>query len=95
MRLGTVEMLQRRVTPEETLQATEGMLRGADVAILMTASVSRGHGGMAYNGPMLKTGGPPLAWVALGRSLRAGEIALAHEVGHLMGCRHNRKETWV
>ena len=88
-------MLQRKATPEETLKATKCMLGGADVAILMTATVSSGHGGMAFNGPMLKTGGPPLAWVALGRSLRAGEIALAHEVGHLMGCRHNRKETWV
>ena len=49
-------------TPEETLLATEGLLKGADVAILMTATTSRNHVGMAYNGPMLKTGGPPLAW---------------------------------
>ena len=49
-------------TPEETLLATEGLMKGADMAFLMTATTSTNHVGMAYNGPMLKTGGPPLAW---------------------------------
>ena len=89
-----MEKLKQRVTPEETLLATEGLLKGADVAILMTATASRNFIGMAYNGPMLKTGGPPLAWVSLGRSVPAGEISFAHEVGHLMGCRHNREQAF-
>ena len=87
---GHVQRYVMEATPEETLLATEGLLKGADVAILMTATASTNYVGMAYNGPTLKTGGPPLAWVSLGRSIPAGEISFAHEVGHLMGCRHNR-----
>ena len=93
--LGMGRLMQRYVmeaSPEETLLATEGLLNGADVAILMTATTSSLHVGMAYNGPMLKTGVPPLAWVSLGRSIPTGEISFAHEVGHLLGCRHNREQ---
>ena len=89
---GHVQRYVMEATPEETLLATEGLLKGADVAILMTATASTNYVGMAYNGPTLKTGGPPLAWVSLGRSIPAGEISFAHEVGHLMGCRHNRDQ---
>ena len=67
------------------------MLSGADVAILMTAAPSSENGGMAYNGPLLKTGSPPLAWVALVPDALTGAISFAHELGHLFGCRHNRQ----
>ena len=67
------------------------MLNGADVAILLTAAPSSENGGMAYNGPLLKTGSPPLAWVALVPDALTGAISLSHEVGHLFGCRHNRQ----
>ena len=67
------------------------ILKSADTAIILTATVANCAAGAAHSGPSQITGEPPFGWVAIGALVSRVQV-FAHEIGHLFGCQHNREE---
>jgi uncharacterized delta-60 repeat protein len=62
----------------------------ADIVVLITEQENAGIGGLAWDIPPIG-GNPDTAFLAIRRLALGKNLTLAHEIGHLCGCAHDRE----